>query len=63
MASLETLKKGVRPLDKNIKDCIYMILENANNFKDLEEEIYQLVCLIVREKIKEILKEVDDVLK
>ena len=50
-------------MDKNIKDCIYMILENANNFKDLEEEIYQLVCLIVREKIKEILKEIDDVLK
>ena len=40
-----------------------MILENVDNFKELEEEIYQWVCSIVREKIKEVLKEIDDVLK
>ena len=55
--------KGVRPLKKNIKECIYMILENVDNFKELEEEIYQLVCSLVIEKIKEVLKEIDDVLK
>lgn len=53
----------MRPLDKNFKDCIYMILENVDNFKDLEQEIYQWVCSIVREKIKEVLKEIDEVLK
>jgi len=55
--------KGVRPLKKNIKECIYMILENVDNFKELEEEIYQLVCSLVIEKIKEVLKEIDDVIK
>jgi len=40
-----------------------MILENVDNFKELEKEIYQLVCSIVRENIKEVLKEIDNVLK
>ena len=47
-------------MEKNIKDCIYMIIENVDNFKELEEEIYQLVCSIVRKKIKEVLKEIDN---
>ena len=40
-----------------------MLLENVDYFKELEEEVYQWVCSIVSEKIKEVLKEIDDVIK
>jgi len=29
--------KGVRPLKKNIKECIYIILENVDNFKGISK--------------------------
>src|SRR6056297_214409 len=37
-----------------------MILQNADDFKDLEKEIYKLVCKITRVKLKEILKLMDE---
>jgi hypothetical protein len=36
-----------------------MILQNVDDFKELEKEIYKLVCKITREKLKEVLKLID----
>lgn len=37
-----------------------MILQNVDDFKELEREIYKLVCKITREKLKEVLKLIDE---
>ncbi|QTL97145.1 hypothetical protein GM661_03720 [Iocasia frigidifontis] len=39
-----------------------MILQEADNFKELEQEIYKLVCKIVRKKLKETLLLVDEII-
>lgn len=43
-----------------MNESILMVLQKADNFKDLEQEIYELVCKVAREKLKEVLKLIDD---
>lgn len=39
-----------------------MLLQEVDNFKELEEKLYKLVCEIVREKLKETLMIIDEVI-
>jgi len=43
-----------------LKESILMVLQNSDDFKELEEKIYKLICETVRNKLKEVLELIDE---